>query len=65
MIGIMLKTVKLTGTGLQLIQGQQVKLTPAMNIPNGQGWFYAQPAHCFDWGEDSILLDVGDVECQT
>lgn len=64
MIGIMLKTVKLTGTDLQLIQGQQVKLTPATNIPNGHGRFYAQPAHCCDWGDNAILLDVGDVECQ-
>ena len=61
--GVMLKSVKLTGTSLELEAGQIVELHPATNIPAGDGRYYAQPAQDeHGWGSGSILLDPGDVE---
>lgn len=60
-IGMMLKNIKLTGTSLSLEEGQLVKLTPATNIPNGEGRYYAEPLDDSD-NSNSILLDTEDVE---
>lgn len=61
MHGLMCKDVQLTGTDLKLTRGQLVDLTPAANIPNGNGRYYASPAFGFEWGDASILLDPDDV----
>lgn len=65
--GTMLRNVWMHGTSLRLRLGDKVALTPASNIPNGGGRFYARP-YSGEWAdgierpdEDSILLDPGDV----
>jgi len=65
MIGTMVNTVKLLGTGLVLKAGTIVELTAATNLPYVPiGWFAAPLDDRDDWlgGEDhSILIEHSDV----
>jgi hypothetical protein len=61
---IMTNDAHLLGTGLKLFKGQRVQLTPATNIPDGDGKYFASPVGGFPGCDemDSILLDTEDLE---
>lgn len=69
-IGIMLTSVKLLGTQLELKAGQKVILCPALNLPRSKSpkRYYARPPRG-EWGDglhrscdDSILVTDQEVK---
>lgn len=60
----MLVDVFLLGTECKLRKGQEIRLVPATNLPDGWGKWFASPANVKDrnrWGDASILVSSDEV----